>query len=485
MSLPDDLNIENIECFYSLVYCEQIFKELLGYKYQDLNLCYNGRNYTPRRKALGFGEPGISYAFSGTSVPALPWTPTLLDIKKDVEDKTGQEYNYVFLNYFPDGFARIGAHHDDVDPEAIIPTLSFGATRTLQFTRKSFPPHQIPLKKGTLLLMRPPTNQLFCHEIIADSSQQEPRISLTFHKITMPSRKRTLEDCFSSQGSKRASTSRHISSQDSIPDNDWLTKLYIDERSPPPKTSVCLKEWNLGYGFIISVQQMDTRLFVHMRQHTIYDDSPIANSYPTIQGIVMNTPTFLDFCKKIHSVDTIYKSSSVICNNQLAIFSNEGELVFAQIFHFEEFKLKTSPLKVESDNFSKIKELIYDISDFIRITLLENILPTKILENSSEQELTTPPLTEYFDVLSDEIRTNVNELFQCDGCKINDPSGFNHECMTTDYESMRFRVGDDAILILNVKRVIEGLRAKNVLHLFNSTFFNTLTYEDIKDKLLP
>ncbi|KAG8173895.1 hypothetical protein JTE90_003074 [Oedothorax gibbosus] len=256
MSLPADLDIEIISNFYSLVHCEQLFRELQDYKFQDLNLCFNGKSYTPRRKVLGFGDSGLSYAFSGTSVSALPWTPTLLDIKKDVENKTGQEYNYVFLNFYPDGFSRIGAHRDDescLDPQSVIPTLSFGATRTMQFTRKGFPPHQTPLKNGSLLLMRPPTNHFFSHEITADPSVQLPRISLTFRKIAISSRKRTLEDCFSSQDSKRSSTSRHISSQDHIPDNDWLTKLYIDERSPPPKKSVCLKEWNLGYGFIVSV----------------------------------------------------------------------------------------------------------------------------------------------------------------------------------------------------------------------------------------
>ncbi|KAG8176620.1 hypothetical protein JTE90_028602 [Oedothorax gibbosus] len=93
MSLPADLDIEIISNFYSLVHCEQLFRELQDYKFQDLNLCFNGKSYTSRRKVLGFGDSGLSYAVSGTSVHALPWTPTLLDIKKDVGNKTGQEYN--------------------------------------------------------------------------------------------------------------------------------------------------------------------------------------------------------------------------------------------------------------------------------------------------------------------------------------------------------------------------------------------------------
>ncbi|KAG8181437.1 hypothetical protein JTE90_015455 [Oedothorax gibbosus] len=115
----------------------------------------------------------------------------------------------------------------------------------------------------------------------------------------MPSKKRTLEDCFSSQDSKRSTTSLQISPQDPITDNDWVTKLYIDDRSPPPKKSLCIKEWNLGFGFIISV--------------------------------------------------------------------------------------------------------ILEISDFINLTLLETILPADILKPSSEQKLATSTITEYLDVLHDEM----------------------------------------------------------------------------------
>ncbi|KAG8180610.1 hypothetical protein JTE90_018228 [Oedothorax gibbosus] len=111
----------------------------------------------------------------------------------------------------------------------------------MQFTRKGFPPHQTPLKNGSLLLMRPPTNHFFSHEIIADPSVQLPRISLTFRKIAISSRKQTLEDCVSSQDSKRSRTSRQISSQDPLPDNDCLTKLYIDERSSPRRRACVLR----------------------------------------------------------------------------------------------------------------------------------------------------------------------------------------------------------------------------------------------------
>ncbi len=460
-----DLDIENASNFYDPPYCDHVLQELLRYNYQDLSLVIKGKTYSPRRKVLAFSDSGLSYTFSGTSIFGSPWTPTLLDIKSDVEKKTGQDYNFVLLNYYPDGYAKIGAHRDnevDLDPSSVIPTLSLGTRRTMKFMRKGFPPHQEMLENGSLLLMRPPTNQFWTHEIEADAAIDLPRISLTFRKIIKTSRKRTFDESFSSQG---ATASKRIVPDDSIPDKDWLTEMYVDE-TPRPDKSVCLKEWNFGYGFVVSIRQLDTRLFVHMRQYY--------TSTAATKGIVMNTSTFQEFCKKIFQVDLKYVSSSSICNNQLAIFCNKGELVFAQIYHFEEFQLKQGSLKVDYNNLIKIREIVDEMTDFIKLTLLNTVLPAKILQYCEKKQ------THSFDLLSEllyalrkEVKNNVYELFHCDGCVIEDPSQFNHDCMMKPYEDMRFYVGDDALLTLNVKNVIENLQvcysfiAKNSLKMYH------------------
>ncbi len=318
--MSSDLQIELVESFYDTAKSKQLLDEFLHYEYENLQLNFNGKAFTPRRKVLGFGDNGVNYAFSGTCVFARPWTSTLLDIKKDVEAKTEQEYNYVLLNFYQDGFAKIGAHKDDeavLHPDSIIPTLSLGATRTMQFTRPKFQSSKVPLPCGSLLLMKPPTNRFWSHEIPAEPAISMPRISLTFRNIM--ERPRDIVE----YPLKR-------SSDDVIPEDDWMTRLY----APTKKISMCLKEWNLGFGFIVSLHEMDTRLFVHMCQYSAQGQ----NFYPANQKVVMNMDTFQDFQNKIFHVNTKYDTSSVICNNQLLVLSHKGELVLKQLFQFTQGK---------------------------------------------------------------------------------------------------------------------------------------------------
>ncbi|KAG8176716.1 hypothetical protein JTE90_003347 [Oedothorax gibbosus] len=142
MSLQSDLNIENIPNFYNTDYSQRVLTELFSYKYQDLKLRFHDKEFIPRRQVLAFGDLGLTYTFSGTNVPTNRWSTTLLNIKKEVEARTGEEYNYVLLNYYSNGLSKISSHKDNetsLDPASTIPTLSFGATRTMQFTRKDFP----------------------------------------------------------------------------------------------------------------------------------------------------------------------------------------------------------------------------------------------------------------------------------------------------------------------------------------------------------
>ena len=67
--------------------------------------------------------------YSGVDNVALPWTATLLEIKKKIEAVQG-EYNYCLLNRYRSGTDSMGWHADD-EPEMgnVIGSLSLGATR--------------------------------------------------------------------------------------------------------------------------------------------------------------------------------------------------------------------------------------------------------------------------------------------------------------------------------------------------------------------
>ncbi|GBL99549.1 hypothetical protein AVEN_68817-1 [Araneus ventricosus] len=83
----------------------------------------------------------FEYEYSGHCELPLPWNRTMLKIKSDVEKKTGFEYNFVLLNFYESGHAKIGAHKDDepsLDQSVDIATLRFGACRDMIFSKKGY-----------------------------------------------------------------------------------------------------------------------------------------------------------------------------------------------------------------------------------------------------------------------------------------------------------------------------------------------------------
>lgn len=50
------------------------------------------------RQQVAYGEPGIKYTFSGTTVEAKPWLPVLNAARRLVEEITEYKYNFVLVN---------------------------------------------------------------------------------------------------------------------------------------------------------------------------------------------------------------------------------------------------------------------------------------------------------------------------------------------------------------------------------------------------
>jgi hypothetical protein len=67
------------------------------------------------RLIASYGDDGITYRYSGSDYSALPWTPTLLEIKARIEEVYGN-YNYCLLNLYRNGRDSMGMHADN-EPE--------------------------------------------------------------------------------------------------------------------------------------------------------------------------------------------------------------------------------------------------------------------------------------------------------------------------------------------------------------------------------
>ncbi|HUY89019.1 MAG TPA: alpha-ketoglutarate-dependent dioxygenase AlkB [Pirellulales bacterium] len=136
------------------------------------------------RLTASYGDEGLTYFYSGTENKALPWTPTLLEIKQKIEGVKGR-YNYCLLNLYRSGADSVGLHADN-EPGmgSVIASLSLGATRTFRMRHnKTRETRTFELANGTLIIMAGTMQQFWKHEVPKTSENVGERINLTFRHI--------------------------------------------------------------------------------------------------------------------------------------------------------------------------------------------------------------------------------------------------------------------------------------------------------------
>ena len=147
-----------------------------------------GKPYLQPRLSAWHGD--LSYAYSGIRLDPLPWTTTLREIRRRVENLVEHEFNSVLLNYYRDQNDKMGMHSDDeteLGAQPVIASLSLGETRTLLFrhrSRKDLKTLKLALPSASLLLMRGDTQKHWRHGINAEKQACGPRINLTFRTVT-------------------------------------------------------------------------------------------------------------------------------------------------------------------------------------------------------------------------------------------------------------------------------------------------------------
>jgi alkylated DNA repair dioxygenase AlkB len=136
------------------------------------------------RLTASYGDDGVTYYYSGTANAALPWTPTLREIKQQVEAVQGR-YNYCLLNRYRSGADSVRMHTDDEPAVAhVIGSLSLGATRTFRIRHnKSKETRTFHVSNGTLIIMAGTMQQFWKHEVPKTTEDVGERINLTFRWI--------------------------------------------------------------------------------------------------------------------------------------------------------------------------------------------------------------------------------------------------------------------------------------------------------------
>ncbi len=136
------------------------------------------------RLIASHGDDGVTYRYSGRDYAAVPWTPTLLEIKRKIEAVRG-EYNYCLLNRYRSGMDSMGWHADD-EPEMgdVIGSLSLGATRKFRIrhnvTRET---KTFLVSHGTLMIMAGTMQKFWKHDVPKTREPVGERINLTYRQI--------------------------------------------------------------------------------------------------------------------------------------------------------------------------------------------------------------------------------------------------------------------------------------------------------------
>ena len=149
-----------------------------------------GREVTAPRRVAWHGNPEASYRYSGIEHKPLPWTPTLVQVRKRVQEVTGLHFNSVLANLYRSGADGMGWHADnesEVGPsqeDRHIASLSFGASRRFLLRHESErSKHEFLLSSGDLLVMRGNTQSEFKHSIPKTAKKLGLRINLTFREV--------------------------------------------------------------------------------------------------------------------------------------------------------------------------------------------------------------------------------------------------------------------------------------------------------------
>ena len=146
-----------------------------------------GKPYLQPRLSAWYGD--LAYSYSGIRLEPLPWTPTLLNIKRQVEALVEHEFNSVLLNYYRDQNDGMGMHSDDereLGPQPAIASLSLGEVRSFLLkhkSRKDLKTVNLALATGSLLLMQGETQRYWRHGINKQRQPCGPRVNLTFRSI--------------------------------------------------------------------------------------------------------------------------------------------------------------------------------------------------------------------------------------------------------------------------------------------------------------
>lgn len=178
--IPNFLNAKESSELFEKLYSETPWQH-------DLITLFGKIHPQPRLTSF-YGTDVLTYSYSNIKMEPHSFTPTLLQLKKEVEKEAKTTFNSVLINLYRDGKDSNGWHADnekELGLNPIIASVTLGSERFFHLKHISKPEHKckIKLENGSLLLMKGTTQHFYKHQIPKTTQILKARINLTFRTI--------------------------------------------------------------------------------------------------------------------------------------------------------------------------------------------------------------------------------------------------------------------------------------------------------------
>lgn len=158
----------------------------LNWRHEPIRLF--GKTILQPRLTAFHGDPSREYGYSGIKMVPEPWIPSLLEIKKEIELLTQEQFTHVLCNMYRDGQDSMGWHRDNesiLGPNPSIASVTLGAPRIFQLRNYLTKKDKIDLllQSGSLLVMKGESQHQWEHQLPKTKKVKSPRINLTFRHL--------------------------------------------------------------------------------------------------------------------------------------------------------------------------------------------------------------------------------------------------------------------------------------------------------------
>ena len=152
------------------------------------NIRIFGRSVPVPRLSAWFSSVNATYKYSGLVHQPKPKPEFLAKLLSVVVARTGFDFNSVLVNLYRDGSDSMGWHADDepeLGSEVTIASLNVGTRRVIRFKHRHKKELRmaLPVAHGSLLMMYPPLQEFWLHEVPKRKDISAPRVNFSFRTM--------------------------------------------------------------------------------------------------------------------------------------------------------------------------------------------------------------------------------------------------------------------------------------------------------------